>query len=518
MDNTTRAKALLKRLWGVAWFVLSNPFLIIRKAILWAAVAFFWLFLLGWLSTAWAAEWTPAEKKSVVSPTAQAPCFIRDRNGNLVGQQVTTANGCRSYAEGFRNVFGNGTFDRFKSWVTSPDFTAFPNPAFIATFVHSSGTGDSTYHVTFSNGGLPSQSSYICPPSGKPLFTVGPKDLNGQQVCEKKPVSCKLGEQLFMDSTTGAETCKANCSSVAGQTHDNMAYNQAFLPSATVLCYGLCSVTSSGVTVGNANTFEQFGTITFTGQTCPVTFPEEGEGDVIGPPPPESSEGTNNAQGDLQDATNNATNNPVSGATGTADLKDVVDKLAETSNAEVKAMSEQNAAMGKLVENVGKDIQSAIRDSAHGSGAASAVGQIQTANAIKDGNKTLEEIKDKLDEQKEDPKPPVVPGTDLGTKPSDIHKGNNWDTRNFSTVLSDHASRMGDLPIFSTPTRFFKFETGGATCPVYNGNFSILGYPTSFSLESFCDPAIINLFPYLRGVILLVFGFFAWRIAVGNWG
>lgn len=500
MDNTTRAKALLKRLWGVAWFVLSNPFLIIRKAILWAAVAFFWLFLLGWLSTAWAAEWTLAPTKT-------------EFTGDCDYYNVAIS----------RGVSPTQCLDAIKAKDAEYKNCRYYNAGDISS---SNGISNQVHcnkgSVTFMQVGkffvTSSTLKAHCPPSGKPDFTVGPKSLNGQQVCEKKPISCKIGEQLFMDSTTGAETCKANCSSVAGQTHENMAYNQAFLPSATVLCFGLCSVTSSGVTVGNANTFEQFGTITFTGQTCPVTFPEEGEGDVIGPPPPESSEGTNNAQGDLQDATNNATNNPVSGATGTADLKAVVDKLAETSNAEVKAMSEQNAAMGKLVENVGKDIQSAIRDSAHGSGAASAVGQIQTANAIKDGNKTLEEIKDKLDEQKEDPKPPVVPGTDLGTKPSDIHKGNNWDTRNFSTVLSDHASRMGDLPIFSTPTRFFKFETGGATCPVYNGNFSILGYPTSFSLESFCDPAIINLFPYLRGVILLVFGFFAWRIAVGNWG
>lgn len=507
MDNTTRAKALLKRLWGVAWFVLSNPFLIIRKAILWAAVAFFWLFLLGWLSTAWAAEWAPAKQENTYSGYCNLSPLGGSANGKTQQQcmelSISSLNSQKPASAPFtlKEVVNLGSYIKF-------------------TFCdkhHSPPNYDGCKNITYLQN-LTSTSGYFCPPDGKPDFTVGPKILNGQQVCEKKPITCKIGEQLFMDSTTGAETCKANCSSVAGQTHENMAYNQAFLPSATVLCYGLCSVTSSGVTVGNANTFEQFGTITFTGQTCPVTFPEEGEGDVIGPPPPESSEGTNNAQGDLQDATNNATNNPVSGATGTADLKDVVDKLAETSNAEVKAMSEQNAAMGKLVENVGKDIQSAIRDSAHGSGAASAVGQIQTANAIKDGNKTLEEIKDKLDEQKEDPKPPVVPGTDLGTKPSDIHKGNNWDTRNFSTVLSDHASRMGDLPIFSTPTRFFKFETGGATCPVYNGNFSILGYPTSFSLESFCDPAIINLFPYLRGVILLVFGFFAWRIAVGNWG
>ncbi|MCV3285665.1 hypothetical protein LZT24_16490 [Aeromonas veronii] len=322
-----------------------------------------------------------------------------------------------------------------------------------------------------------------------------------------------------MDSTTGAETCKPNCASVAGQVHENMAYNQAFLPSATVLCYGLCSVTSSGVTVGNANTFEQFGTIQFTGAECPVKFPAEGEGQTIQPNnPPTSSDATNNAQGNLQDSANNAINNPTSGATGTATLNDVVNKVAETSNKEIKAMSEQNAAMGKVIENVGKDIQGAIKDSAHGSGAGASAAQLQTTNAIKDTNKTLQEISDKLDEQKEDPKPPVKPGTSIEPSAKDIHKANDWGTRNFGTVLEANANRFKALPIFSAPSSFFTANFGGSTCPTYSGSFSLFGATTAFQLEAFCSPAVLNMMPYIRAVVMMVFGFLAWRIAVGNGG
>ena len=505
MEIGTRARALLKRAGGVAWFVLGNPFLIIRKVVYWGLVAFFWLFIIGWITTAFAAEWTPAQKKDIPSETTPGQC---KRHINVGFVPASSFQDCVARTIDYLLSISGDKYTFKSSYTGSYDATQMKVVGVLQN-------GGYTKEAVFVTSNFASQ--YVCPPDGKPDFTVGPKTLNGQQVCEKKPVSCNVGEQLFMDSTTGAETCKPNCASVAGQKLENVAYNQAFLPSATVSCFGLCTVSSSGLTVGNPKTFEQFGNVQFTGEACPVKFPAEGNGNVIGANPPASSADTAAALAQLQNAASAASGSPVSGATGTATLNDVVNKVAETSNKQVKAMSDQNAALGKVLEGVGKDIQGAIKDSAQGTAAGSSIGQLQTANAIKDGNKTLNEIKDKLDKP-QDPKPPVLPSTDLGSKPSDIHKGNNWETRNFSTVLANHASRMGDLPIFSTPTKFFKFETGGASCPVYHGNFTILGYATSFSLESFCDPAIINLFPYLRGVILLVFGFFAWRIAVGNWG
>lgn len=473
--------------------------MILKKTIRWGLVALFWLFVLGWGISAFAAEWTPASK-----PSTYGTC--KDNSNRVLGAPVTVER-CAELVTAY--------------WDTPS--RKCRAPASVAPGATVGIMCTNTPYADFSGGGFwndkTAQAPYTCPPDGKPLFTVGPKDRNGQQVCEKKPVSCKIGEQLFMDSTTGAETCKPNCASVAGQVHENMAYNQAFLPSATVLCYGLCSVVSTGVTVGNPNTFEQFGTIQFTGAECPVKFPAEGEGQTIQPNnPPTSSDATNNAQGNLQDSANNAINNPTSGATGTATLNDVVNKVAETSNKEIKAMSEQNAAMGKVIENVGKDIQGAIKDSAHGSGAGASAAQLQTTNAIKDTNKTLQEISDKLDEQKEDPKPPVKPGTSIEPSAKDIHKANDWGTRNFGTVLEANANRFKALPIFSAPSSFFTANFGGSTCPTYSGSFSLFGATTAFQLEAFCSPAVLNMMPYIRAVVMMVFGFLAWRIAVGNGG
>lgn len=502
MDIRPHASWLARKSGRVLWFVVRNPFLILKKTIRWGLVALFWLFVLGWGISAFAAEWAPAKQISL--PSGFGSCGANGHNPPFISTSITIQ-GCR---------------DRHSGWTLTPTVFAYNYPGSTTIKVYSfryytSDNPGGTIYFTADNSSV----SYSCPPDGKPDFTVGPKTLNGQQVCEKKPVSCKIGEQLFMDSTTGAETCKPNCGSVAGQVHENMAYNQAFLPSATVLCYGLCSVVSTGVTVGNPNTFEQFGTIQFTGADCPVKFPAEGEGQTIEPNnPPTSSDATNNAQGNLQDAANNATNNPTSGATGTATLNDVVNKVAETSNKEIKAMSEQNAAMGKVIENVGKDIQGAIKDSAHGSGAGASAAQLQTTNAIKDTNKTLQEISDKLDEQKEDPKPPVKPGTSIEPSAKDIHKANDWGTRNFGTVLEANANRFKALPIFSAPSSFFTANFGGSTCPTYSGSFSLFGANTAFQLEAFCSPAVLNMMPYIRAVVMMVFGFLAWRIAVGNGG
>lgn len=507
MDIRQQASWLARKIGRVVWFVVSNPFLIFKKTIRWGLVALFWLFVLGWGISAFAAEWTPSTQKQMYTCPANNYYGIPQSTVSAVSQCTTI----------YKNAFVS-------------KFSCKDPSKVLLLFLSSGGNGETWSVSALSTANCTDNNSqqflvakgalqYVCPPDGKPDFTVGPKTFNGQQVCEKKPVSCKIGEQLFLDSTTGAETCKPNCASVAGQVHENMAYNQAFLPSATVLCYGLCSVTSSGVTVGNANTFEQFGTIQFTGAECPVKFPAEGEGQTIQPNnPPTSSDATNAAQNQLQNAASGATSNPTSGATGTATLNDVVNKVAETSNKEIKAMSEQNAAMGKVIENVGKDIQGAIKDSAHGSGAGASAAQLQTTNAIKDTNKTLQEISDKLDEQKEDPKPPVKPGTSIEPSAKDIHKANDWGTRNFGTVLEANANRFKALPIFSAPSSFFTANFGGSTCPTYSGSFSLFGATTAFQLEAFCSPAVLNMMPYIRAVVMMVFGFLAWRIAVGNGG
>lgn len=328
-----------------------------------------------------------------------------------------------------------------------------------------------------------------------------------------------MGEIKAVSETTGAETCKENCASVAGQGLTGAAYNQAFLPSATVTCYGSCSVISQGTTVVlPANGFTMHGDIQFTGDKCPVTFPDTGDGQPVYNDQPESSDETNAAQDQLQNAASNATStdNAISGATGTADLNQVVDKIAEASNAQIKAMSEQNAAMGKVIEGVGKDIQGAIKQSG-GGGSGTSMGQLATANAIKEGNATLQEISDKLDEQ-QNPEPPVKPGTDLAADASGIHDSNDWGQRNFGTVLTANAERFKALPVFSLPSTFFNANIAGGSCPSYTGSFTLFGTSFDVSFDAFCSQTLMNVMPYIRAVVMMLFGWLAWRIAVGNGG
>jgi len=503
VDIKQWARWLANKLIGVLWFIVRNPFLIIKRVIRWSLIAVFWLFLLGWGISAFAAEFSPAKKTAVQIGTCQK------LNNNSPVDSRTGVDFAACLALG-------------KTWDSSAaQYPTRWNP------LGTSGTvfdlqvqvGASWYGTNTRFSVTGSRDSYSCPPDGKPNFTVGPVDLNGTKVCQTAPITCKMGEIKAVSETTGAETCKENCASVAGQGLTGAAYNQAFLPSATVTCYGSCSVISQGTTVVlPANGFTMHGDIQFTGDKCPVTFPDTGDGQPVYNDQPESSDETNNAQDQLQNAASNATStdNAISGATGTADLNQVVDKIAEASNAQIKAMSEQNAAMGKVIEGVGKDIQGAIKQSG-GGGSGASMGQLATANAIKEGNATLQEISDKLDEQ-QNPEPPVKPGTDLAADASGIHESNDWGQRNFGTVLTANAERFKALPVFSLPSTFFNANIAGGSCPSYTGSFTLFGTSFDVSFDAFCSQTLMNVMPYIRAVVMMLFGWLAWRIAVGNGG
>jgi len=503
---------LVNKLIGVLWFIVRNPFLIIKRVIRWTLIAVFWLFLLGWGISAFAVESVPAKLIPLTDTTPGVGMCYHSSHGSYLPSGDTPA-ACRSTLASIYASLGR-TFP-ITGPITKESATSFLQNAdlFVKGVFHSSG------YFRYSYSTAPA-ASYSCPPDGKPEFTSGPKLINGQQVCETLPITCKMGEIKTVSQSTGAEICKENCASVAGQGLADAAYNQAFLPSATVTCYGSCSVISQGTTVEMPlSGFTMVGDIQFTGDKCPVTFPETGDGQPVYNDQPESSDETTAAQDQLQNASSSATStdNAISGATGTADLNQVVDKIAEASNAQIKAMSEQNAAMGKVIEGVGKDIQGAIKQSGGGGGSGASMGQLATANAIKEGNATLQEISDKLDEQ-QDPEPPVKPGTDLEADATAIHEANDWGQRNFGTVLTANADRFKALPVFSLPSTFFNANIAGGSCPSYTGSFTLFGATTYVSFDAFCSQTIMSVMPYIRAVVMMLFGWLAWRIAVGNGG
>ncbi|MND38069.1 hypothetical protein D3C80_287790 [compost metagenome] len=506
MEIKQWALQLANKSLGVLWFIVRNPFLIIKRVIRWSLIAVFWLFLLGWGISVFAIQTIPSGAGQPTSSTISTECSF---NSTFIGRNLTITQ-CVSYLGGIApgQTLGN------LLTVTQINPTSL-----LYTYQTNWGgapSGSNRLKVVYTISSL----SAVCPPVGNPEYTVGPLDINGQSVCQTPPITCKMGEVKAVAATTGAETCKENCASVAGQGMTEAAYNQAFLPSATVTCYGSCSVISQGTTVElPLSGFTMVGDIQFTGDKCPVTFPEQGDGQPVYNDQPESSDETTAAQDQLQNASSSATStdNAISGATGTADLNQVVDKIAEASNAEIKAMSEQNAAMGKVIEGVGKDIQGAIKQSGGGGGSGASMGQLATANSIKEGNATLQEISDKLDEQ-QDPEPPVKPGTDLEADATAIHEANDWGQRNFGTVLTANAERFKALPVFSLPSTFFNANIAGGSCPSYTGSFTLFGATTYVSFDAFCSQTIMSVMPYIRAVVMMLFGWLAWRIAVGNGG
>ena len=90
--------------------------------------------------------------------------------------------------------------------------------------------------------------------------------------------------------------------------------------------------------------------------------------------------------------------------------------------------------------------------------------------------------------------------------------------RNFGTVLTANADRFKALPVFSLPSTFFNANIAGGSCPTYSGSFTLFGTSFDFSFDAFCSQAVMNVMPYIRAVVMMLFGWLAWRIAIGNGG
>lgn len=380
------------------------------------------------------------------------------------------------------------------------------------------------------------QPQYVCPPDGKPEFTMGPIVNANGTVCEKKPLQCLTGSVKDVNALTGKEFCRPICNGIAGNTLGSVdspvKYFTASFGSVKLQCYGQCSIETVGGAItlaSNPNIWQ--GVIKFTGQNCPVQHNGESTAeDVAGTvEPPTSSDATNGAQNELQNAASGAVSNTVSGATGTADLNAVVDKIAQASNAEIKASSEQNAALGKVIQNTGKDIQASIKEAslaASQGGSGASMGQIQTANAIKDGNAQLggklDAIKDAIEAGNEDgeeePDPTLPPGdTDIKVDPNDVNPHpNDWGTRNYKTVMQHHVTEMNALPLFSGIGGFFEVDMGEGSCPSFSVELPELGGFGGGSLEFdvFCTADLQSLFVIIALCVKLFGLYVAFRIAL----
>ncbi|WP_155601868.1 hypothetical protein [Aeromonas salmonicida] len=398
---------------------------------------------------------------------------------------------------------------------------------------HVASTGQSSNGtVTYTFSSAPA-TVYVCK---DPVYPMGPIVNANGTVCEKKPVQCLLGSVKDTNAITGKEFCRPICEGIAGNTYgdaDNLvSYFTSTFGSVKIQCYGQCSVSSVGAAINTGtNPNIWMGIIKFTGENCPIqTQGTEEDTSTAGAntpvTPPDSSAATNDAQNQLQNAASSAISNTVSGATGTASLNTVVDKLAETSNAQIKASSEQNAALGKVIQNTGKDIQASIKEaqlSASQGGAGASTGQIQTANAIKDGNAQLgtklDAIKDAIEEGNDEGEGEALPpgNTDINTDPNDVNPNpNDWGSRNYSTVMQHHVTAMNGLPLFSSIGDFFQVDMGAGTCPSFSIDVPEVGGVGGGSIvfDVFCNADLQRIFEIIALCVKLLGLYVAFRIAL----
>lgn len=89
----------------------------------------------------------------------------------------------------------------------------------------------------------------------------------------------------------------------------------------------------------------------------------------------------------------------------------------------------------------------------------------------------------------------------------------DWDENNFGTVMEEHIDAMQKLPLFSAIDGFFDTTFSGS-CPVWETSVNVMDANFNIKLDQFCSSTVQSLLPYIRAVLMLVAGFFAWRIAI----
>ncbi|MGO2129518.1 MAG: hypothetical protein ACTH4U_12305, partial [Pseudoalteromonas prydzensis] len=89
----------------------------------------------------------------------------------------------------------------------------------------------------------------------------------------------------------------------------------------------------------------------------------------------------------------------------------------------------------------------------------------------------------------------------------------DWENNNFGTVMEEHIDAMRGLPLFSAIDNFFVTSFGGS-CPVWEETVTVMDASFNVRIDQFCSSAVQNILPYIRAILMLAAGFFAWRIAI----
>lgn len=103
------------------------------------------------------------------------------------------------------------------------------------------------------------------------------------------------------------------------------------------------------------------------------------------------------------------------------------------------------------------------------------------------------------------------PGDDENGEMYGVGEPNNYDERNFGTVMEAAVNEMSQTPLSNSVNEFFEVTLTG-TCPVYSANVPYMN--TVITIDHFCGPVMNSVWPIISAVIILVFSVLAFRVAI----
>jgi hypothetical protein len=125
---------------------------------------------------------------------------------------------------------------------------------------------------------------------------------------------------------------------------------------------------------------------------------------------------------------------------------------------------------------------------------------------LQKSNTTLTDIDDKL-EDLASPDAPTEVNADYGDKFAIKDPA-----RTYSSVLSEHVAQMKGTQMFQAMSGFFSVSFNGDCSPI-NFNFTLYSQAFDIAIDPFCN---LTIWPYIRAVVMCVFGFFAFRVGFDN--
>lgn len=102
-------------------------------------------------------------------------------------------------------------------------------------------------------------------------------------------------------------------------------------------------------------------------------------------------------------------------------------------------------------------------------------------------------------------------GFGTGAVATFVGEANNYEERNYGTVLTAAVTRMKESPLVESVDTFFDVSITG-TCPTYSADITFM--QTNVLFDHWCRPVMDSIWPMVQGVIILLFSIIGFRAAI----